>query len=384
MVEKTKVLLREELYERVWTTPMRKLAQEFKYSDVGLAKLCRRHHIPTPGLGYWRKVELGHKPARTRLPAIGQNGPYQIRLVLRFGPAEAPKPVPRDIPVIPVALDAPLSHALAIRSERTLRNGRKDDKGLLVGRRGTATHVQVTETQLPRALSILDALFRAVEERNVRVTWPKEEGAALTLDCGSVKLGLCLSEILNSKPHVVTPEEEARKKRDWAWSPPKRDYEATGLLRIALLCGETTLVRHTWSEGRKKKKLEECVGEVVAGIEPLVQAIEAAKAERQRMQEQSAAEQRRREEERRRQEEFVRRGGLVMKAAEALRQSQLVRRFAISLGNSPRLHDLDTESLQRVHELLAFCAEYADSVDPLCHLKQLLRDFEKPRSWYDP
>jgi hypothetical protein len=103
--------------------------------------------------------------------------------------------------------------------------------------------VRVTETQLPRALSILDALFRAVEERDVRVTWPKEEGAALTLDCGSVKLGLCLSEILNSKPHVVTPEEEARKKRDWAWSPPKRDYEATGLLRIALLCGETFAVR---------------------------------------------------------------------------------------------------------------------------------------------
>jgi hypothetical protein len=48
------------------------------------------------------------------------------------------------------------------------------DKGLVVGRGGTVRHVQVTGTQLPRALSILDALFRAVEERNVRVTWPKE------------------------------------------------------------------------------------------------------------------------------------------------------------------------------------------------------------------
>ncbi len=64
MQEKTEDLLREELHERVWTTPKRKLAQEFKYSDVGLAKLCRRDHIPTPGLGYWRKIELGHKPPR--------------------------------------------------------------------------------------------------------------------------------------------------------------------------------------------------------------------------------------------------------------------------------------------------------------------------------
>jgi hypothetical protein len=35
----TKVFLREELYERVWTTPMHRLAKEFGYSDVGLAKV---------------------------------------------------------------------------------------------------------------------------------------------------------------------------------------------------------------------------------------------------------------------------------------------------------------------------------------------------------
>src|SRR5262249_21806570 len=38
----TKVFLREELYERVWTTPMYRLAKEFGYSDVGFAKLCEK------------------------------------------------------------------------------------------------------------------------------------------------------------------------------------------------------------------------------------------------------------------------------------------------------------------------------------------------------
>jgi hypothetical protein len=384
MQEKTKDLLREELYERVWTTPMRKLAQEFKYSDVGLAKLCHRHHIPTPGLGYWRKVELGHKPPRVPLPAISRNGPYSIRLVLRSVPVEKEIAAAREIPVIAVALNVPLSHVQAIRSERLLRNARADEKGLLVPRKGCATHLLVTGAQLPRALSILDALFRAVEERSIRVTWSKEEGARLTINCASVKLELCLSEILNSRPHVVTPEEEARRKRDWAWSPPKRDYEATGSLRIVLLGDETTSVRHTWSEGRKKKKLEESLGDVVAGIEPLARAIEAVKEERERWHRQLAAEQKRREEARRQHEEFVRRGGVITKAAEALRQSQLVRRFVITVGSTPKLHQLDTESLRRVHELLAFCSEYADSIDPTCHLDELLKNFEKPRSWYDP
>ena len=384
MEEKTKVLLREELYERVWTTPMCKLAQEFKYSDVGLAKLCRRHHIPTPGLGYWRKVELGHKPPRVALPAIVRNGAYPIRLVLRFGPAEKQVAPLREIPVITVALYAPLSHALAIRTERLFRNARKDEKGLLVPRKGFSAHLLVTEAHLARALAILDALLRAAEERNIRVNWPKEEGARLTLSSGPVELGLSLSETLESKPHVVTPEEEARRKRDWSWSLPKRDYQATGFLRIALVGDETASTRHTWSEGRKNKKLEESLGEVIAGIGPLVRAIEAVKEERERWHRQLAAEQKRREEERRQHEEFVRRGAVVAKAAETLRQSQLVRRFAITVGNSSKLDQLDTESLRRVHELLAFCSEYADSIDPTCNLPALLKDFEKPRSWYDP
>ena len=58
------VLTRAELYEKVWTIPMRKLAKEFGISDVGLAKLCRRHEIPLPGRGYWARIQFGQTPAR--------------------------------------------------------------------------------------------------------------------------------------------------------------------------------------------------------------------------------------------------------------------------------------------------------------------------------
>jgi len=36
---------------------MRTLAQEFGISDVGLAKVCRKHNIPVPPVGYWRRKE---------------------------------------------------------------------------------------------------------------------------------------------------------------------------------------------------------------------------------------------------------------------------------------------------------------------------------------
>ena len=54
---------RRELYKKVWSTPMLKLAKEFGISDVGLAKLCKRNNIPRPGLGYWSKVQFG-KPVK--------------------------------------------------------------------------------------------------------------------------------------------------------------------------------------------------------------------------------------------------------------------------------------------------------------------------------
>ena len=50
-------LTRAELYEKVWATPMRSLAKEFGLSDVGLAKVCRKHNIPVPPVGYWRRKE---------------------------------------------------------------------------------------------------------------------------------------------------------------------------------------------------------------------------------------------------------------------------------------------------------------------------------------
>ena len=58
MCEK-RTFTRQELYELVWKTPMRRLARQFGLSDVGLAKTCQRHSIPKPPPGYWAKKAHG-------------------------------------------------------------------------------------------------------------------------------------------------------------------------------------------------------------------------------------------------------------------------------------------------------------------------------------
>src|SRR5437763_355918 len=64
-------LTREELYKRIWSKPTVSLAEELGISDVALGKICRRMAVPKPPIGYWRKIETGHK---TEVPPLTPPG----------------------------------------------------------------------------------------------------------------------------------------------------------------------------------------------------------------------------------------------------------------------------------------------------------------------
>jgi hypothetical protein len=61
---------RPALLERVWTTPVEKLAKEWGLSGRGLAKACRRLLVPVPPRGYWARVAAGQRVYRPKLPAL--------------------------------------------------------------------------------------------------------------------------------------------------------------------------------------------------------------------------------------------------------------------------------------------------------------------------
>lgn len=73
---------RRALYERVWSTPVYKLAEEWGLSDRGLAKACHRLRIPVPPRGYWARVHAGQRVRRPRLPKLpaGQAETILIRV----------------------------------------------------------------------------------------------------------------------------------------------------------------------------------------------------------------------------------------------------------------------------------------------------------------
>jgi integrase len=71
-------LTRQELYNAVWSQAMWTLAPSFGLSDVWLAKICRKHDIPHPPLGYWAKKEQGKAPRQPSLPNPEEEGGKRI------------------------------------------------------------------------------------------------------------------------------------------------------------------------------------------------------------------------------------------------------------------------------------------------------------------
>ncbi|NMZ47862.1 hypothetical protein [Pseudomonas poae] len=72
-----------ELFEKVWETPMVKLAQDIGVSDVAVAKACRKAGIPLLGRGYWPTQEK-QRPRKPNLPAI--EGEIQFQVLGRVPP----------------------------------------------------------------------------------------------------------------------------------------------------------------------------------------------------------------------------------------------------------------------------------------------------------
>jgi len=81
-------MTREQLYEAVWSMPIVQLAKRYGLSDFGLAKVCKRHQVPRPGLEYWSKNQHGKIGPKPALPALEDPKLQRVSLVERPAPPD--------------------------------------------------------------------------------------------------------------------------------------------------------------------------------------------------------------------------------------------------------------------------------------------------------
>jgi hypothetical protein len=368
-------LTRAELYEKVWTTPVRTIAKEFGMSDVGLAKICRKHGIPIPPLGYWRKTETGHKVVRPPLsPATNGLETLDISLRERLPPELAALAAE---PPLEIAIPSELSHDLVTRTEKLLASGKENEKKLVVPKDGTLSHLLVSREQMARALRIMNALFLALEERGHSISWPKEKEAALTLGIDGETVRFCVLEITESLQHVVTPAEQKH-----PWRAPKWDYKLTGKLRFRMdNLPYSAGVRGTWSDG-KCQRLEKCIGDFIVGLRIAAAAIKKNRQEIEERERRWEEERKQQEEQRRRAAEHKRKAEFVTELMRNWEEAQKVRTFAKALAESSSKLELSDEQKSDIQQVVHWTTEYAELIDPLIDLTDSIAEFVHPERRY--
>ncbi len=366
-------LTRTELYEKVWTTPIQKLAKEFGLSDVGLAKLCRCHEIPVPGRGYWARLAAGQNLPRTPLPRIEDQRLDTIEIYPREHQAVANDQPGQDqqVPTIEVAEDRPISHRLALRIERSISRSRKD-RGVLLARKGRAVPIHVSLETRPRALRILDALLFAVEEAGHTLEWSKPYNTPLKVRVLEEALEFSISEVVRAKPHTLTPQESTR-----PWMAPKSDYEPTSRLKLSIDCSDYLGVRRAWSDG-KRRRIEKCLGHFLVTLPLVANALKALRAERAERERKWAEERKREEEARKRREEYARKAQVITKLAQAWKESNLLRDFSAALAAAAEKLGTTEQEKQETRTMVSWTQAHADYVDPLTDLKCAIRQFKNP------
>lgn len=318
---------RQDLYEKVWSTPMRKLAEDFGISDVGLAKICKRHRIPVPGRGYWQKRASGENARRIPLPVEPAERFNEILIApTRIGPPkkdESPEvraqiefeERPENRIVVPdhVARYLPLVH----QTKLSLEGSNADGRGILTSGRGTLD-VRVSRPQMGRALRLLDTFLRKCETRGFGVEVSKESRKTDVVVLGE-RITFRLEERSRRTEHVPNRKEAADLKAGHSWYVPKWDYLPGA--KLTFLIDEYGLVsRRSWSDG-KHRALEESLNEImVALVRVALYIIRPRRLEHEKWERDRAERQRREDEERRRQE-------LLQDALKGWRQRRELRFF---------------------------------------------------------
>lgn len=382
-------LTRRELYERVWRTPMSRLAPEFGITDVALAKTCRKYDIPRPGRGYWARLAAGAKDQQPPLVEAESGADEMIFLRRVEGPVEPKAAAPKP-PNVPVPRSLRKAHATTVELGLALENADEDEHGrLLVEGKGEPTFA-VTTSAHRRALLLLDALAKGMEKRGhgVRLQTPSPPDEALhTVLAWSVAdetIGLSIVEELDRVDHTPNEREKQALARGYGYGIPKYDHVPQGRLKLALL--NARLHRNAWRD-TQKRRLEKQLGRIVMAFEAEASRRKQARAEEERRRADEARQLHEAEERRRQAAEREARARHQQALVDDLEEMasrwgavQRVRRFLAALGEAVPAGDRSAD----FGAWFAWASGWVDEVDPLCRPEQIPKPLEPVADRRDP
>ena len=274
---------RRQLYDLVWSKPVVSLAREYGFSDVGFAKICRRHNIPLPPIGYWAKINAGLKVVRPALPNPHREGPvyvpprasitdeaiFEKRKILAQGKSEIEK-----IGVISIPEQITSPHKVTQNTRRhfdkiikKIEQSKKSNslprdyysliqsiyRGRIQCKQDNCFDLAVTEQLLDRALNLLDVLVKELEKNGFRIHPAKDKkskGAVVAVKENEV-ISFSVSEGYKYQVIDASPKKTELERLLY----PDKMPVATGKLTFSVYAAETHLGRN-WTDGKRLIELE--------------------------------------------------------------------------------------------------------------------------------
>ena len=377
-------LTREELYKRIWATPMSRLAREYGLSDRGLAKICERYRIPRPPRGYWAKRQFGQNPRQTPFPK--EKDPPGRKIALWPGTAPDPSEDRRSEPRIEVVVPEVVAelHPLVARTEKSLRSARSDESGLVSPRAKKAMRVSVAPDSIDRAVRILDSLVRALEKLDYPVEASVDDkGRPRTV--ATVKdeeVEFHLIEKTRREERQLSEREQRLKERDsWRYRDSQYQYFPTSLLSLQILTSAKYGMTRTWSD-LKKCRLEKRLGLFVTALESTSLAIKRNRLEAEERERRWAEEARIRRQNRRLIEAEEERVKYLGKQVDEWQQSQGIREFieTVKLVAVSRAGQMVDEI--ELEGWIEWAEAQADRLDPLAKTPPSILDNKPKWGWY--
>jgi hypothetical protein len=232
-------LTRQELYDRVWSEPVYKVAERYGISGVALAKKCRNFGIPLPERGYWNRLQAGKKVRKTPLKPAAAGTSESVLIIQGEGPRPTKPPEPElDPQIVKAIADERLEKSKIVVPERVTHlhpEAKKIGDAYNFGRPWNERNAKPEPLELRRR-RILHALFRAIEQRKGDVT-ARPYNAGFDIELFGSAFRMSCSEPIRRR-RVPMTKEQLRARSQWE----TRDYntvnEPSGRLRMRMARGD--------------------------------------------------------------------------------------------------------------------------------------------------
>ena len=153
--------------------------------------------------------------------------------------------------------------ALAEKTLKSLMAAKAGTEGLVKPRAAGCLNIHVSPDCIERAVRIMDALVKALEEKGFRVKAGSGVERLTTVSVMGEEMAIRLSETYRRKERELTPRELKRQEREpWLYRN-EYAYHPTGELTLTI-CNAGYGVQANWSDG--KRKIEERLHSFIIGL----------------------------------------------------------------------------------------------------------------------